>query len=156
MVAKSATRVPPQFTISKNLKSSSLGPHSIKEKLVSDLHLGRIFKTVPEPPFISSPLGLVPKGDGGFRRIRHLSYLTSILVVLSKPFPNLPLYLPLYAECLRVMEAFDVFIISLILLARRLTTLFQPSSLLSSILKYRTSTSPYYMPAKAVLLLRGI
>ena len=28
----------------------------------------------PAPPFISSPLGLVPKHDGGFRKIHHLSY----------------------------------------------------------------------------------
>ena len=28
----------------------------------------------PAPPFISSPLGLVPKHDGGWRRIHHLSF----------------------------------------------------------------------------------
>jgi hypothetical protein len=30
--------------------------------------------TAPDTPFLCSPLGLVPKGSGGWRRIHHLSY----------------------------------------------------------------------------------
>lgn len=65
---------PSQHIISKNLKSSTLDPDTIKDKLLSDLQLGRVAQTTSDPPFISSPLGLVPKGDGGLRRIHHLSY----------------------------------------------------------------------------------
>ena len=47
----------------------------IDNKLEEDLRLRRI---IPVPnlsiPFILSPLGLVPKHDGGFRHIHHLSH----------------------------------------------------------------------------------
>jgi hypothetical protein len=65
---------PLQHIISKNLKSSMLDPTVIKRKLSDDLALGRVLSTRPEAPFICSPLGLVPKHDGGFRRIHHLSH----------------------------------------------------------------------------------
>lgn len=65
---------PLQLVLSKNLKSSMLDPFTIKVKLLDDLKLGRILSTSSDFPFISSPLGLVPKGDGGFRRIHHLSH----------------------------------------------------------------------------------
>ena len=65
---------PLQLVLSKNLKSSILDPSIIKVKLLDDLQLGRILSTSSDFPFISSPLGLVPKGDGGFRRIHHLSH----------------------------------------------------------------------------------
>jgi hypothetical protein len=65
---------PQQLVLSKNLKSSMLHPSTIKAKLLDDLQLGRVLSTSSDFPFISSPLGLVPKGDGGFRRIHHLSH----------------------------------------------------------------------------------
>lgn len=61
--------------LSKNLVSAMEDPSIIDNKLEEDLRLRRIVP-VPNPsiPFISSPLGLVPKHDGGFRRIHHLSH----------------------------------------------------------------------------------
>jgi len=74
---------PPQFILSQNLKSAQSGQSDqldqsdqseISDKLISDLALRRVVLRNPSFPFISSPLGLVPKGDGGYRRIHHLSY----------------------------------------------------------------------------------
>jgi hypothetical protein len=61
---------PDSLIISKNQESVYLAPEVIDAKLHDDLAMGRI---VPTFPFISSPLGLVPKHDGGFRRIHNLS-----------------------------------------------------------------------------------
>ena len=63
-----------QFRLSKNLASAYDDPSSIQSKLEDDLLLRRILPTEPIFPFISSPLGLVPKHDGGRRRIHHLSH----------------------------------------------------------------------------------
>jgi hypothetical protein len=64
---------------SNNLTSAADAPHIIDKQLTVDLRLGRV--TVANDiahdmtlPFISSPLGLVPKSDGGHRRIHHLSF----------------------------------------------------------------------------------
>ena len=67
---------PPQFILSQNLKSAHLDQSTISDKLISDLALRRVLSIgrTPSFPFISSPLGLVPKGDGGLRRIHHLSH----------------------------------------------------------------------------------
>jgi hypothetical protein len=59
--------------ISANHPSSALAAGVIDDKLAEDLARGRVKQCLPAPPFISSPLGLVPKGDGGFRRIHDLS-----------------------------------------------------------------------------------
>lgn len=59
--------------LSENLAPAIGDPSIIDNKLEEDLHLQYVVH-VPTPltPFISSPLGLVPKHDGGFRRIHHL------------------------------------------------------------------------------------
>lgn len=66
--------------LSDNLRSAENAPSMIEEQLQLDLQRGRVvpaptyIDSTPVFPFISSPLGLVPKSDGGFRRIHHLSY----------------------------------------------------------------------------------
>jgi hypothetical protein len=65
---------PPQLILSQNLKSAHIDQSTISDKLISDLALRRVVSRTPSFPFISSPLGLVPKGDGGLRRIHHLSH----------------------------------------------------------------------------------
>lgn len=62
--------------VSRNLRSALLDPQVIDKKLQLDLSTGRVISTSLDPsvPYISSPLGLVPKHDGGLRRIHHLSY----------------------------------------------------------------------------------
>lgn len=63
------------FLISKNLTSSMEAPDIIDQKLKNDLVLRRVVQVVnPQPPYIASPLGLVRKHDGGWRRIHHLSH----------------------------------------------------------------------------------
>lgn len=66
---------PDAFILSKNLPSALIDPKIIDEKLTSDLRMARVLEVkIPSLPFISSPLGLVPKHDGGFWKIHHLSY----------------------------------------------------------------------------------
>ena len=60
--------------MSNNLASALLDPQIITEKLKDDLLLGRVVPATQGYPFISSPLGLVPKPNGGLRRIHHLSH----------------------------------------------------------------------------------
>ncbi|KAF1967325.1 hypothetical protein BU23DRAFT_293488 [Bimuria novae-zelandiae CBS 107.79] len=60
--------------ISKNLASAFEAPQVIEVQLAKDLTLGRAGAHSGQSPFISSPLGLVPKADGGWRRIHHLSF----------------------------------------------------------------------------------
>lgn len=64
---------PPQLILSSNLPSIENDPETMEAKLKSDLKLRRVLPTPPIEPFISSPLGFVPKGDGGFRMIHNLS-----------------------------------------------------------------------------------
>jgi hypothetical protein len=42
--------------------------------------LGRVRTVLSKAPFISSPLGIVPKSDFGYRRIHHLYYPPSTSV----------------------------------------------------------------------------
>lgn len=71
---------PADRILSENLSSANNAPDLIQQQLQIDLSLGRVVHAptgldgTPTFPFISSPLGLVPKSDGGFRRIHHLSY----------------------------------------------------------------------------------
>ena len=61
----------------KNLKSADLHLNELKDKLLKEVKLGRIIGPFDEPPldnFKVSPVGLVPKSDGGWRLITHLSY----------------------------------------------------------------------------------
>jgi len=71
---------PLQHILSKNLSSASLAPHIIDRQVTADLQHGRISLHTGSAPFISSPLGLVPKGNGGWRRIHHLSFPTQLSV----------------------------------------------------------------------------
>jgi hypothetical protein len=64
-------------TEAKNLKSAIDAPHIVREKLGKEVEAGRIagpFDTRPIASLRVSPLGLVPKKDGDFRLIHHLSY----------------------------------------------------------------------------------
>jgi hypothetical protein len=57
---------PDSLIISKNQESVYLALEIIDAKLRDDLAVGRIVPASQSFPFISSPLGLVPKHDGGF------------------------------------------------------------------------------------------
>lgn len=65
---------PAQLILSDNLSSATSAPEDIDTQIQKDLSLGRVRPVHPSAPFIASPLGLVPKSDGGWRRIHHLSY----------------------------------------------------------------------------------
>ncbi|XP_061191718.1 uncharacterized protein LOC133199935 [Saccostrea echinata] len=61
----------------KNLKSAYQHPEIVQQKINKELGLKRIGGPFQHPPFPTlqiSPLGLVPKKDGDFRLIHHLSY----------------------------------------------------------------------------------
>ena len=55
----------------KNLGSTATNTALISEKIATDFDMGRI--VVATSPVMSSPLGLVPKANGGWRRIHNLS-----------------------------------------------------------------------------------
>jgi hypothetical protein len=76
---------PRQSIISPNLTSATADPSTLSLDIARELSHHRIMQvpapnttapdtTAPDTPFICSPLGLVPKGSGGWRRIHHLSY----------------------------------------------------------------------------------
>ena len=65
---------PNSLLLSKNHTSVNLSTKVFASKIESDLITQRISVTRPTKPFICSPLGLVPKKDGGFRRIHDLSF----------------------------------------------------------------------------------
>lgn len=66
---------PDAFILSSSLASALEDPAIIDQKLTEDLAMSRVVEVKRStPPFICSPLGLVPKHDGGWRRIHHLSY----------------------------------------------------------------------------------
>ena len=70
------------FILSDNLASALKDPTIIEKKLQEDLALGRIVYILdpPSPPFISLPLGLVPKHDGKWQKIHHFSHSCGELV----------------------------------------------------------------------------
>lgn len=60
-----------------NLQSAKQHPTIINQKISKELSLQRIggpFKQPPFPTLQISPIGLVPKKDGDYRLIHHLSY----------------------------------------------------------------------------------
>ncbi len=63
------------FILLDNLASALKDPPIIDKKLTKDLALSRVVEVEkPTPPFICSPLCLVPMHDEGWRRIHHLSH----------------------------------------------------------------------------------
>jgi hypothetical protein len=58
-----------KLMLSKNLSSANKDPATITTQLQKDWDLQRVSLHSGVSPFCSSPLGLVPKGDGGWRRI---------------------------------------------------------------------------------------
>lgn len=65
---------PETLILSPNLPTAALHPEVMDEKIQSDLKRGRVAIASPAFPFISSPLGFVPKPDGSWRKIHHLSF----------------------------------------------------------------------------------
>ncbi len=64
------------FILLDNLASALKDPPIIDKKLTKDLALGRVVEVEKLiPPSTSSPLGLVPKHDGGWRKIHHFLHL---------------------------------------------------------------------------------
>ena len=67
----------PQFScLANNLVSAYQQPEVIDNTLKKECEVGRIlgpFESPPLPNFCTSGLGLVPKHDGGWRTIYHLS-----------------------------------------------------------------------------------
>lgn len=82
---------PSSTIISPNLSSARLNPAVIQRKLEQDLASGQVVLATQTSPFISSPLGLVPKPNGDLRRIHHLSYPRGLSVndFISKEASNL-------------------------------------------------------------------
>ncbi len=69
---------PDNFILSDNLALAMEDPTIIKKKLQEDLASGRLTPVHQfSCQFICSLLGLVPKHDGGWRKIHHLSHLNS-------------------------------------------------------------------------------
>jgi len=63
--------------LGKNLASAELNAKIVLEKLTKEVLAGRMAGPFNSPPFPNlriSPVGLVPKADGTFRLITHLSY----------------------------------------------------------------------------------
>lgn len=81
------------FINSKTLFFALLQPNVIDDNIAYNLALGRIKQLdhTPTNHFISSPLGLVPKHDGGFRKIHHLSHphSSSVNNYISSEFAKL-------------------------------------------------------------------
>ena len=67
---------PDQLALAENHLSASNAPDILTKDLNKQLEADRITRLQcrPQDHFISSPLGLVPKADGGWRRIHDLSY----------------------------------------------------------------------------------
>lgn len=65
---------PLQRLISTNQPSANNDLIAIQSQLDIDLSLLRVMATTSSFPYISSPLGLVPKHDGSWRRIHNLSH----------------------------------------------------------------------------------
>lgn len=70
---------PKQFLISQNHPSAAEAPATLTADLDKQINANRVgrFTDPPRPWYICSPLGLVPKHDGGWRRIHDLSYPSS-------------------------------------------------------------------------------
>jgi hypothetical protein len=65
---------PETLIISTNLQTTALSLDTLTKGLDKDILLRRVTIATPVLPYICSLLGLVPKHDGGWRKIHHLSY----------------------------------------------------------------------------------
>lgn len=66
---------PEALILSKNLASALVDTEIIDKKLADDLKSRKVEEVLnPNLPFISSPLGLIPKHDRGWRKIHHFSH----------------------------------------------------------------------------------
>lgn len=66
---------PKASILSKNLVLALVDTEITIKKLADDLRIGRVEEIAkPTSPFISSPLGLVPKHNGGSKKIPDLSH----------------------------------------------------------------------------------
>ena len=68
---------PREFTECDNLKSLRMHEHEAIEVVLKEVDLGRIAGPYKERPLENlrvSPVGLIPKKDGSWRLIHHLSY----------------------------------------------------------------------------------
>lgn len=73
--AKIGYQCPPQQILNKNLSSATDAPDTISRDLDNQIKHDRVTRVDILPTqFISSLLGLVPKPNGGWRRIHHLSH----------------------------------------------------------------------------------
>jgi len=73
---------PSQYILGVPHPSAAAAPEILTADIQKQMDHGRLDR-LPQPPqshFISSPLGLVPKADGGWRRIHDLSYPRGCLV----------------------------------------------------------------------------
>lgn len=69
------------FILLKNLVSALVDEDIIDKKLLEDHKNRRVEEVInPTPLFISFLLGLVPKYNGSWRKIHHLSHLVGRLV----------------------------------------------------------------------------
>lgn len=64
---------PERLLLAENMASAEDDPETMEIKLKSDLKLRRVLPCPPLRPFVSSPLGFIPKTDGTFRKIHNLS-----------------------------------------------------------------------------------
>lgn len=66
---------PKQRILSCNLPTANNAPEILTQDLEKQITYNRVTRLTTNPAaFISSPLGLEPKLDGGWRRIHHLSH----------------------------------------------------------------------------------
>ena len=71
---------PEKLITSENQQSVNLAPEIFDAQVQEDLARGRIVLASPTLPWVCSPLCLVPKHDGGFRRTHNLSHPPGISV----------------------------------------------------------------------------
>ena len=71
---------PPSTRWSHNLASATSNPQAALAKIEKEVKLGRVrgpFRNISDtglPSLVISPIGLIPKAEGGFRLIHHLSH----------------------------------------------------------------------------------
>jgi hypothetical protein len=81
----------PKVVLSSNLTTANEDQSTITIQLHKDLALGRVSPHNGSFPFFCSPLGLVGKSDGGWRRIYHLSHPhgNSVNDWIPEPYGNM-------------------------------------------------------------------